>query len=50
MPEIRAAVPVEIHRKLKSEAARDGLHLKQLIAKILEDHTKNGPGGSSKKK
>ncbi len=28
MPEIRASVTVEVHRKLKEEAARSGKHLK----------------------
>jgi len=41
MPEIRASLAVELHRKLKAEAARKGLHLKELIAKILEEHARN---------
>jgi hypothetical protein len=40
MPEVRATLPVEIHRKLKAEAANEGVHLKQLIAKVLERHAK----------
>ena len=40
MPEIRATLPVEIHRKLKAEAASEGVHLKQLIAKVLEKHAR----------
>ena len=44
MPEVRASLSVELHRKLKAEAAREGVHLKQLIAKILEEHTKNMGG------
>lgn len=44
MPEIRASLTVELHRKLKEEAARKGMHLKELIAKILEDHVKNKGG------
>ena len=45
MPEIRASVTVEVHRKLKEEAARDGKHLKVLIAELLVAHIKNGGGG-----
>ena len=50
VPEIRATVDVQLHRKLKAEAAREGLHLKQLIAKILEDHSKNRGGGNGERK
>ncbi len=45
MPEIRASVTVEVHRKLKEEAARSGKHLKELINEILITHVKNGEGG-----
>ena len=45
MPEIRASVTVEVHRKLKEEAARNGKHLKELINEILITHLKNGAGG-----
>lgn len=45
MPEIRATITVEVHRKLKEEAARSGKHLKELIAEILVEHIKNGRGG-----
>ena len=45
MREIRASLTVRLHRKLKEEAAREGLHLKDLIAKILENHIKNQAGG-----
>ena len=38
MGEVRASLPEEIHRKLKEEAARKGLHLKVLIANILQEH------------
>jgi predicted HicB family RNase H-like nuclease len=38
MPEIRASVTVEVHRKLKEEAARRGKHLKELVAEILQAH------------
>jgi len=45
MPEIRASVTVDIHRKLKEEAARSGKHLKTLVTEILEAHIKNNAGG-----
>ena len=45
MPEIRASVSVEVHRKLKEEAARHGKHLKDLIAEILAEHLKDTQGG-----
>ncbi len=48
MPEIRASVTVEVHRKLKEEAARNGKHLKVLIAEVLMEHIKNGGGGDRK--
>jgi predicted HicB family RNase H-like nuclease len=48
MPEIRANLTTELHRKLKAEAARDGVHLKNLVAQILEKHA-NGQGGSKNK-
>ena len=38
MGEVRASLPEVIHRQLKEEAARKGLHLKVLIAKILQEH------------
>jgi predicted HicB family RNase H-like nuclease len=50
MPEIRASVAVEVHRKLKEEAARSGKHLKELVAEILVLHIKNGGGGAKKTK
>jgi len=40
MPEIRTSLSVELHRKLKGEAVRKGMHLKQLVAHILEEHVK----------
>lgn len=46
MPEIRASITVEIHRKLKEEAARNGKHLKALISEILVAHIQNGEGGA----
>lgn len=49
MPEIRATLTTELHRKLKAEAAREGVHLKDLIAQILEKHT-NSQGGTKKPK
>ena len=41
MPEVRTNLPDELHRSLKEEAAREGLHLKKLIAIILEEHIHN---------
>ncbi len=49
MPEIRATLTTELHRKLKAEAAREGMHLKDLIAKVLEKHA-NIQGGGKKGK
>ena len=46
MPEIRASVTVEVHRKLKEEAARDGKHLKELVAEVLMMYLKNHAGGT----
>jgi predicted HicB family RNase H-like nuclease len=46
MPEIRASVTVEVHRKLKEEAARDGKHLKALVAEVLDEHLKNQKAGT----
>jgi len=44
MPEIRANVTTELHRKLKSDAASRGVYLKELIAQVLENYI-----GSKKK-
>jgi len=49
MPEIRASVTVEVHRKLKEEAARDGKHLKELVSEVLVAHLRNGAGGLKEK-
>ncbi len=49
MPEIRASITVEVHRKLKEEAARNGKHLKALISEILVAHIHNGAGGAKGK-
>jgi len=49
MPEIRASVTVEVHRKLKEEAVRNGKHLKSLINEILVAHVKNSQGGAKGK-
>lgn len=49
MPEIRASVTVEVHRKLKEEAVRNGKHLKFLINEILVEHVKNNEGGVKSK-
>jgi len=38
MPEVRALLTEQLHRKLKEEAAREGLHLKVLVVNILQDH------------
>ena len=50
MPEIRASVTVDVHRKLKEEAARSGKHLKELVAEILQEHLSTGEGGAKKAK
>jgi hypothetical protein len=50
MPEVRAPITVDIHRKLKQEAVREGKHLKDLIAEILEKHVKDGQGGGYRRK
>jgi hypothetical protein len=49
MPEIRASITVEVHRKLKEEAARNGKHLKALISEILVAHIKEDAGGAKGK-
>jgi hypothetical protein len=49
MPEIRASITVDIHRKLKEEAARSGKHLKALVSEILVAHIQNGAGGGKGK-
>jgi len=49
MPEIRATLSAELHRKLKAEAANKGLHLKELVAQVLQEHAKN-EGGAFKRK
>lgn len=38
MPEIRAQLGAELHRKLKAEAAHRGMPLKELVARILEEY------------
>ena len=48
MPEIRASLNTDLHRRLKAEAAHEGVHLKQLVADILQEHVKNH-GGARKK-
>ncbi len=50
VPEIRTSVDVQLHRKLKAEAAREGVHLKDLIAKILEEHAGSKGGASAEHK
>ena len=44
MGEVRAPLPEEIHRLLKEEAARKGVHLKDLVAVILKEHTEKEVG------
>ena len=44
MPEVRASLSIALHRKLKAEAARRGMHLKELIAQVLEEHVKSDGG------
>ncbi len=41
MPEVRCSLPKQLHRQLKEQAAHEGLYLKVLIAKILQEHVKN---------
>jgi len=50
MTEIRASVTVDVHRKLKEEAARDGRHLKDLIAEVLQSHVSRGFSGNGRGK
>ena len=38
MPEVRTNLSIELHRKLKGEAVNKGMHLKQLVAEVLEEH------------
>jgi len=49
MPEIRASVTVEVHRKLKEEAVRSGKHLKVLVNELLTAHVKDNKGGAKSK-
>jgi hypothetical protein len=49
MPEIRTSLSVELHRKLKGEAVRKGMHLKQLVAQILEEYAKGNKGSKPQK-
>jgi hypothetical protein len=49
MPEIRATLPENLHRKLKAEAAQDGKHLKELIAEVLAKHADEKSGGKEEK-
>jgi len=41
MTEIRTDLEEALHRSLKEEAARKGLHLKKLIAIILQEHVRS---------
>jgi hypothetical protein len=47
MPEIRANLSTELHRKLKVEAAHRGVPLKELINEILAEHVFE-PDGAKK--
>lgn len=38
MPEVRAQLSAELHRQLKAEAAHQGIPLKELIARVLEQY------------
>ena len=49
MPEIRTSLSVELHRKLKGEAVNKGMHLKHLVAQILEEHAKSNKANKSQK-
>ena len=49
MPEIRTSLSVELHRKLKGEAVHKGMHLKQLVAQILEEHVKGNKANKSQR-
>jgi len=49
MPEIRTSLSVELHRKLKGEAVRKGMHLKQLVAQILEEYAKGNKAKKSQR-
>jgi len=49
MPEIRTSLSVELHRKLKGEAVNKGMHLKHLVAQILEEHAKGNKSNKSQR-
>jgi hypothetical protein len=49
MPEIRTSLSIDVHRKLKGEAVRKGMHLKQLVAQILEEHAKGNKSNKSQR-
>ncbi len=49
VPEIRAQLTDEVHRKLKAEAAHRGMPLKELVAKILQQYV-NSQSGKEKPK
>ena len=50
MPEIRATLTEELHRKLKAEAAQEGKHLKSFIAEILGQYADGHGDGKGKKR
>jgi hypothetical protein len=49
MPEIRTSLSIELHRKLKGEAVEKGMHLKYLVAQILEEHSKGNKSNKSQR-
>jgi hypothetical protein len=49
MPEIRTSLSVDVHRKLKREAVYKGLHLKHLVAQILEEYAKGNKDNKPRK-
>ena len=38
MGEVRTSISEQLHRLLKEEAARKGMPIKTLLAKIIEEH------------
>ena len=49
MREIRTSLPQQLHKQLKEEAARDGLYLKELIVRILQEHVKKQNAATAEK-
>ena len=49
MPEVRAQLNTELHRKLKAKAAHLGIPLKELIVQVLTEYmAKQESGGGTK--